>query len=581
MRRVRRPNSPRSFPPLPLLGWLLLAVALSTATGALAADPLRLDGGFREADLAPHLRLHRDDTATLGLDGAIALAAQGGFSAPTGQAPSFGFSDAAFWLYLPLRNTATEPLHLVLRQSYPLLDHLEVWQVEGGRVLRHWRTGDRLPFASRPIEHRDFLIPLELPAGAEQSLYLRATSSGPVNLPLTLHEQHALTATLGGEQLLLGALFGSIALLAVCVALLYAFVRDAAFLHYLLYVSSYGCYMAVFNGIAYQYAWPQSPLLGSALQSVFLLLALLFLVLFSRSLLRVPLHSPRLDWSNRLLLALIGALLLLAPFHDYAVLVRPISLAVLWAMAMVLAMGFAGWRAGEPTARYYLLAWSAFVAGVVAYMLKSFGLLPHGFLTQYGFQIGTIFEFILLSVALGIRVQQLRQQSRTDALTGLANRSRFDELIEGAFAQHTQGAPLALLVIDVDHFKRVNDEHGHVTGDRVLQRVADQLRRALQRPQQACRYGGEEFAILLPRTDLARACEIAEALRRDVAADRREPAVSISIGVACTAGARHADPRALFRAADEALYAAKRGGRNRVVAAEAGGVVDALPATAG
>jgi diguanylate cyclase (GGDEF)-like protein len=325
--------------------------------------------------------------------------------------------------------------------------------------------------------------------------------------------------------------------------------------------------MAVFNGIAYQYAWPQSPLLGSALQSAFLMSALLFLVLFSRSLLRVPLHSPRLDWANRLLLALIGALLVLAPFHDYAVLVRPISLAVLWAMAMVLAMGFTAWRAGEPTARYYLFAWSAFVAGVVAYMLKSFGLLPHGFLTQYGFQIGTVFEFILLSVALGIRVQQLRQQSRTDALTGLANRSRFDELIEAAFAQHGATAPLALLVIDVDHFKRVNDEYGHAVGDRVLQRVADSLRKAMQGPQEACRYGGEEFAILLPRTDLARACAVAEALRAAIIDDRREPAVSISIGVACTAGARFADPRALFRAADEALYAAKRGGRNRVVSA--------------
>ena len=80
------------------------------------------------------------------------------------------------------------------------------------------------------------------------------------------------------------------------------------------------------------------------------------------------------------------------------------------------------------------MAWSVFLVGVLLYLGKSVGLLPHNWLTQYGFQIGTIFEFVLLSVALGIRVKEIRQQSRTDSLTGLANRSHYDELIGQAFA---------------------------------------------------------------------------------------------------------------------------------------------------
>lgn len=544
----------------------LLALLLCLLAPLRAEPVLRLDAGTGIELLAPYLGLLEDPEGRLGI-GEVASRQGADRFQPLGErSTSLGFSDSAWWVRFSLRNTENRERRPVLRLAYPMLDHLEVWTSDGGRLLQHWRTGDRLPFSTRPIEHRDFLFPLTLAPGAEQIVYLRVASGGPVNLSLSLYAEHALVPQIAGELLALGALFGCVFLLATCVLLLWLFVRDASFLHYLFYVLSYGSYMAVFNGVAYQYVWPDSPEFAGVVQVIFLMLALFFLIQFSRVILRIPAIAPRLDWVNRALQGLALAILIAAPFFSYAALIKPISLATLWTMGMVLAMGVAALRSGQRTARYYLLAWSAFLVGVVAYMLKSFGWLPHNFLTQYGFQIGTIFEFVLLSVALGIRVQDLRQQSRTDALTGLANRTRYDELIEQQFAHHlAERAPLSLLVVDVDHFKRVNDSHGHAVGDRTLQRVADVLRRGLGRGQEACRYGGEEFAILLPRLDAAAATTLAEQLRQQVAEEIREPPVTISIGVACTRGNRFADPRALFRAADEALYAAKRSGRDRVV----------------
>jgi two-component system, sensor histidine kinase LadS len=516
--------------------------------------------------LAPYLGVLEDPTGQLGIGELTGAVAAARFVPLGARSTSLGFSDSVWWVRFSLRNTDTVERRPVLRLAYPLLDHVEVWTSEGGRLLQHWRSGDRLPFSSRPIAHRDFLFPLQLGPGVEQVVYLRAESGGPVNLSLSLYPEHALVPQVAGELLALGALFGCVFLLATGLFVLWLFVRDAAFLHYLCYVLSFGSYMAVFNGIAYQYVWPDSPEFASVVQVLLLMAALFFLVQFSRSMLRIPLLAPRLDWVNRALQGLTLALMAAAPFFRYADLIMPISVATLWAMAMVLAMGVAAQRAGERSAGYYLLAWSVFLVGVVAYMLKSFGWLPHNFATQYGFQVGTFCEFVLLSVALGIRVQELRQQSRTDGLTGLANRTHYDALIEQQFAQHlAEHAPLSLLVVDVDHFQRINDSHGHAVGDRTLQRVADVLRRGLGRGQEACRYGGEEFAIVLPRCTLEQALDLAERLRAQVAADPREPPVTISVGVACTAGQAFADPRALFRAADEALYAAKRSGRDRVV----------------
>jgi len=547
---------------------LAVAVLLLLFSALLQARPaLTLSGNEGEIDLAAHVLVLEDPEGLWGVDEVRSAAIAARFRPLPGSTASFGFSHSAWWLSVELRNGSPTTQTPILRQSYPLLDHLEVWVLQGGRIVQHWQTGDRLPFSTRPIEHRDFLFPLELASGAGQTLLLRASSQGPVNVPLSLYQPTTLLSRIAAEQLALGSLYGSIVLLATCVLVLFLFVRDLSFLYYLLYVLSYGTYMAAFNGIAYQYLLPNAPELASVLQVLLLMAALFFLLQFARSILRVASAAPRIDRVTRYLQMFILGVLVAAPFFSYATLIRPISLVTTLSMLLVISMGVASHRAGQPTARYFLLAWSAFLVGVLLYMMKSFGLLPHNFVTQYGFQIGTMLEFVLLSLALGVRVQEIKQQSRTDSLSGLGNRAHFDEQLAELFAASSAGgAPLSLLVIDIDQFKRVNDQHGHAIGDRVLQRVAGFVRRTPPQSGLACRYGGEEFVVLLPRTALDTAEQSAEQLRREIAADDREPRVTVSVGVASTASRSCASPRDLFRAADEALYAAKRSGRNRVVA---------------
>jgi two-component system, cell cycle response regulator len=168
----------------------------------------------------------------------------------------------------------------------------------------------------------------------------------------------------------------------------------------------------------------------------------------------------------------------------------------------------------------------------------------------------------------------LEQQVTTDSLTGIGNRRRMTALIGGELERARRfGHPLSLLMIDIDHFKDVNDRFGHDAGDRAIVAVAMALSVDLRASDSAARFGGEEFVVLMPETDVGMACDVADRLRRSIESLRLEGddgtpiALTISIGVALAVGGQAETPSALLSRADSALHQAKAEGRNRVVRA--------------
>jgi two-component system cell cycle response regulator len=173
-------------------------------------------------------------------------------------------------------------------------------------------------------------------------------------------------------------------------------------------------------------------------------------------------------------------------------------------------------------------------------------------------------------------VQMSIELAITDGLTGLFNRRYMETHLETLVEQAAvRGKPLATLVVDIDYFKAINDGHGHDAGDDVLREFAIRLRKAIRNIDLACRYGGEEFVIVMPETDMAVATTVAERLRRRIAGEpfvvqqgARDLDVTISIGIATLCETAD-NAAAILKCADQALYRAKRDGRNRVVPAAA------------
>ncbi len=189
----------------------------------------------------------------------------------------------------------------------------------------------------------------------------------------------------------------------------------------------------------------------------------------------------------------------------------------------------------------------------------------------------TLRKRVMAHVQLKFHVDTLRALAFADGLTGIANRRYFDERLDSEWRRcGRSGAPLALLLIDVDHFKRYNDEYGHPAGDDCLRRIATTLAATLSRPYDLmARFGGEEFVCLLPETAGDGALALAQKLEgavRALALEHRgsdtAPVVTVSIGVAAMLPQRENDPALLVGQADAALYRAKQLGRGRAYQAE-------------
>lgn len=167
--------------------------------------------------------------------------------------------------------------------------------------------------------------------------------------------------------------------------------------------------------------------------------------------------------------------------------------------------------------------------------------------------------------------RELAKKTTLDDLTGLFNRRYYDQKILAEYRRSRRNlSALSILVVDIDHFKKVNDTYGHLAGDQCLVAVAQQLKQALHRSSDvACRYGGEEFCLILPETEPAGAMAFAEELRLKISQLSVEYQgsvipLTISCGVSCYQQQEGASPELLFSAADQALYQAKQQGRNQV-----------------
>jgi diguanylate cyclase (GGDEF)-like protein len=201
--------------------------------------------------------------------------------------------------------------------------------------------------------------------------------------------------------------------------------------------------------------------------------------------------------------------------------------------------------------------------------------LEHGRQSSGGLKRSTVttIERFAAHGALALRNAKLHSElvamARTDGLTGLANRIAFDQALVGELERLARnGGSLALVLCDVDHFKKINDEFGHQVGDSVLTEAARTLREVCRTYDLVARYGGEEFAIVMPLTTTATATDVAERLRAAVAAIAGPAAITMSFGLAVTEEPVAAGE--MVAAADLALYRAKREGRNRVAVAGPG-----------
>ncbi|QSX29311.1 GGDEF domain-containing protein [Shewanella cyperi] len=544
--------------------WLVFA---GNANAEIQGQALVAELATERLSLDPYLSLLEDPQGELSFEQVQRLATERQFSPLGNRSPNFGFSKSAWWVQLTLHNSGRKQQDWYLRQDYPLIDFLDLWQPqEQGWLVTS--TGDRRPFHSRPLDNRTFVFPLTLAPDETKTLFLRFQTQGSLNIGLEALSAEGLVSQVGHEYLFMGIYYGGFAVLLVYNLILFMTVRERAFIFYVLYVFSYGLYMSVHNGLSFQFLWPDNSWLANKSLLLLLALSLFGALRFTREILGSAQLLPRADRLTAIMEWVAVIALLLSPVLSYHLVIVPLSLLTTLLCVQLFVMGVMALMRGSRPARYFLVAFSALLLGAFTYMLKSFGLLPHNEFTQNAFQIGSLVEMVLLSLALGSRMGDIKRRNHIDVLTGLYNRRFFDEQLPLEFQKaQRRSQPLSLLVLDIDKFKEFNDSRGHTQGDKALRAVARVLASAIRKPGLACRYGGEEFALILPETGSGEAAVLAERIRARVAeetAGRFD--LSVSIGHATLGEGSFASGYGLFDAADAALYQAKAAGRNCVLA---------------
>ncbi|BCL74910.1 sensor domain-containing diguanylate cyclase [Jeongeupia sp. HS-3] len=531
--------------------------------------------------------------------------------------PNFGYSHSAYWLKLTLRRDAAAPANWLLEIGYPSLDRILAYPPDKAAPLL---LGDRLPFAHRPMANRNFLIPFSLPPG-ESEFYLRVTSEGNLTVPLRVWQPAAFQQHNQDEYAMLALYYGMLLALALYNLLLFFSLREPIYLVYVAFAASMAVGQLSLNGLGNQYPWPDWPQWGNvALPSGFAATGF-FGALFTRMFLDTGRFSPKAD--RLIVVLMIGfGLAALAPAllpYQWAAVVTSLLGAAFSLLAVV--VGVLCWRRRQPGARYFLLAWSLLLVGVAMMAMRNLAWLPTNPLTSNTMQIGSALEMLLLSFALADRIQASRKQAEAaqtellatremalrssreseqvleakvaertqaltdanarlalseaqltrlahhDVLTGLPNRLLLHDRLKTALSRiGRNGGRLALLLIDVDGFKAVNDCYGHDVGDQLLKVIAEILQQQVRASDTVARLGGDEFVVLLENVtepdDAERiAMQINEAVRGVHHAVGISLAVSASIGIALPAE-RNAEVSVLIRQADQAMYRAKAKGRD-------------------
>jgi diguanylate cyclase (GGDEF)-like protein len=589
------------------LAWLLLLAAVP----ARASHTVVLTDATPRVALSPYVVYYHDDDARDSLQDAEHKLAGGRFARLPDESAAFGFQPGAYWFHIRLLNGSPREQRWLLVQQYALSDHIDVYANYADGRTQRWSGGDALPFAdgrSVRYRHPNFLI--DLPREQPVDVFVRVQSQSSMQVPLTLYTQSAFTEMSRDAQLGMGVYYGILLALFFYNMVLWLTLRDASYFWYLLHISAFGLVLFTLNGLGFEYLWPRSTWLADKSVPLSICLSQIGMQQFTRTFLGL---SERWRLGDRISLGIIAFYLLLGvaatqlPYH----LSTPIaSASVFLSITWVATLGLMITRRGYKPAVIFLLAWAMFLLGTGMFAAVAFGLMPKVFFTEYGKEIGSAMEMLLLSIGLGYRYSalrseneriireardqleqkvgqrtselsnalnqladahaRLRESSQRDGLTGLHNRTYFHEGFESLLSQARSGRRLSLLMIDLDHFKQINDRHGHLVGDECLRWAAGVIGQTLrQHNALLARFGGEEFVVALPGMDLESAAHVAEELRVRL---RAEPfrCQGVTIPVTASFGVHAVDTNmkggseAALQVADEALYRAKADGRDCV-----------------
>lgn len=558
-----------------LLLFLGLVLTAFAASGSVSIQPLDL-AELPKGSLGNHTQFLIEEGQQLTLKEATHRYKAGSFRSGKQTALTFGVGSPPVWLALAVNNPTDHFLTYQLATGTTWVDLLNIYILRAdGELISNIQTGDARAKTPELTPGTGFTYSQRFPPGISH-IYIRAATIDPLILPITLTDIEEVDTSNQWTQYAYGFLYGYLCALIAYNFMLYFGLRKRSYLYYLLYLTSFILLNIAYTGHGYSWFWPNSP---SFQRYIILALMVLYSVcglVFACRFLTLNQYAPKLlRWIRSFMLlgpCLMGAAIL-QDNQLHAVMVA-FSYQTVFTIGMVLLGAFAVWKQ-QDVGHYFFTAALFGMIGTAITTFAVLGWLPFTPLTFHSVNIGILVEATLLALAL---THQVREQysarmraeymAHHDPLTGLLNRRGFYDLANSVWSTNIRKQrPITIIMIDIDYFKQINDEHGHVAGDLTLGKISQLLTNECRGGDILTRWGGEEFLILLPETTLEQAHILAERIRSSIETlkiDFKQTHIKTTASIGVSERGSKQTLNELIYDADSHLYLAKDKGRNQI-----------------
>lgn len=615
--------------------YLFIVLIWILSVSCFAAANLDVSSLSDNTPLGLHIESIRTPRADTGLTDQIREA---DFQPGAHSALNFGYTQDRIWLKFNLSNSSDHDIERFLNIRYPLIDQIFLYRSTSATpIYTLGRLLDGKNDQALGVPASYFVMPLTIKANSTETFYLSIESDDSVAVPIYLSTSSHVETKAYQHANVFSFYFGlSITniIFSVFMALL---LKERQLIYYSLFmICHHFLFFVVLEGLQNTFLDMNSLFFNREIIPYFVTLSITFFNLFGASYLRLKKVAPKAYRLSKILSGITLTALILCFILPYFYAITLATFAAILVGSFYGSVAFKSLLRNRPGAKSFLIAWGFGVMGALVYGLKVWNIVPVNFLTSYSWHLGTIFEAATFSSMIAYRAAQdrkerldalqdlnkkerdlrhtqerlleseiaakselelqVRQRTRdlsnllgqledenktlaelsiNDALTKVRNRRFFNDIYpqmwNDAIEERT---PISVIMLDIDHFKRVNDDYGHLDGDNCLITLASIIRATINSSTGVvCRYGGEEFVIILPNTTPEQACVVAERIRKTIESTvitngESTFKVTSSFGVSGLVPTVGMMPDILIAQSDAALYTSKHNGRNRVTQAE-------------
>lgn len=418
----------------------LLILLCLISTFARSEQALMVSDQTDRINLLPYLEYLPDSAHTLSFEEIRQTADSAWRQAPRDRENlNFGYTDDVYWFRFQLQNTTNNNQETKIEVGYTVLDHVDVYIEHSQQETVLLELGDKRPFHDRPVDHRNFIIPLTLTADAAATIYLRVQSTSSMQVPIFLWRNESLLHNTQSEMLGLGIYFGTMGVMVLYNLFVFFSVRESNYLYYVLYVASISLFFSSLSGISFQYLWPNNTWWNDQSIVFFLSCVVLFAALFTIRFLRIEETFPRIHHLGTLVVVVSAIITAGTLLFDYRTM---IAVVIAWAVigiTLAIGVGMYRWVSGDSSAKYYCISWFTFLIGGVVLALNKFDVIPRNFLTENATQFGSGMEVILLSFALADRLN-IEKRRRFEAQLHALENERVARLAQAEALQQEKNA---------------------------------------------------------------------------------------------------------------------------------------------